>query len=386
MNQLWVWSTAVQTSSLLMIAVFFAVLSRSVRLAEVRIWVWAWACNLYALLVTVVYWYFQVSLGAFVRVSYMVGKSAFVLLLIHGAWALKQPGARLLSARYVVPGLALFGLVVGALPLKIPHVGVVQHSAMGIVLVGGAILLLLPPRSSGLDFLIAGLLLRGGLALAEAAAYGITLLTPEATGPVLAARAGSFLSAHSSFDGGAEWLIALGCVLALSDRVQRELRQANESLLAAQEDLRRVADRDPLTALDNRRTLPGALRSVQPEGALILFFDLDGFKQINDSYGHHTGDLCLKWFAEALRESFRPRDFVVRYAGDEFVVVAPGLQEGGVGERLAKLRALLKASGERPEIDFSVGTAPLGAGGNPDEALQAADDAMYALRAKLRAS
>ena len=53
MNQLWVWSTAVQTSSLLMIAVFFAILSRSVRLAEVRIWVWAWACNLYALLVTV---------------------------------------------------------------------------------------------------------------------------------------------------------------------------------------------------------------------------------------------------------------------------------------------------------------------------------------------
>ena len=114
------------------------------------------------------------------------------------------------------------------------------------------------------------------------------------------------------FDGGAEWLIALGCVLALSDRVQRELRQTNESLLEAQEDLRRVADRDPLTALDNRRTLPGALRSVQPEGALILFFDLDGFKQINDSYGHHAGDLCLKRFAEALRESFRPRDFVVR--------------------------------------------------------------------------
>jgi diguanylate cyclase (GGDEF)-like protein len=263
---------------------------------------------------------------------------------------------------------------------------VIQHTLMGVVLVGGAILLVLPPRASGLDFLVAGLLLRGGLALGEAAAYAVTLATPETTGPALAARAASFLSAHSSFDGGAEWLIALGCVLALSDRVQRELRQTNESLLAAQEDLRRVADRDPLTALDNRRTLPGALRSVQPEGALILFFDLDGFKQINDSYGHHTGDLCLKRFAEALRESFRPRDFVVRYAGDEFVVVAPGLQESGVGERLSKLRALLKASGERPEIDFSVGSAPLAAGGNPDEALQTADDAMYALRAKLRAS
>src|SRR5262249_6275831 len=157
-----------------------------------------------------------------------------------------------------------------------------------------------------------------------------------------AARVPSFLSAHSSIDSGVEWLIALGCVIAVSEKVQRELRQANEDLLSAQADLRRLADRDPLTALANRRALPEALRAVQPEGALLLFFDLDGFKQINDQLGHHVGDLCLKRFADALRECFRPSDCLVRYAGDEFVVVAPGLHGTGVAERLARLRGLLK--------------------------------------------
>jgi hypothetical protein len=68
------------------------------------------------------------------------------------------------------------------------------------------------------------------------------------------------------------------------------------------------------------------------------------------------------------------------------VVVAPGLQEDGIGERLARLRSLLKDAGDLgPEISFSVGTAPLVAGGHPDEALRAADEAMHAVRATRRA-
>jgi diguanylate cyclase (GGDEF)-like protein len=130
--------------------------------------------------------------------------------------------------------------------------------------------------------------------------------------------------------------------------------------------------------------LPEALRAVQPDGALLLFFDIDGFKQINDRLGHPTGDLCLKRFADALKDCFRPSDFVVRYAGDEFVVVAPGLQDTGVAERLARLRELLRGGVAGPEIRFSVGTAALAPGGHPEAALEAADEAMYAARAHRR--
>jgi diguanylate cyclase (GGDEF)-like protein len=382
MTQLWIWSTVVQATSLMVIAVFFVALARSVRLAEVRLWVWAWACNLFALLVTVAYWYFQMGMGQLMRAGYMGSKASYVLLLVEGAWALRHGGGRLPPFRYAALGLALYTAICSLLPLELAQVGVVQHTAMASVFLLGGLLLLARPRERGLGWLSAGLLIRGGLALVEAVAYGSTLL--PALDSVIVERAAGFLSVHSSIDSGIEWVIALGCVIGVSEKVQRELRQANEDLLAAQEDLRRLVDRDPLTALANRRALPAVLRAVQPTGALLLFFDLDGFKQINDQLGHHAGDLCLKRFAEALRESFRPSDSVVRYAGDEFVVVAPGLTEASVAERLVRLRDLLKAGADgTPEIRFSVGSAPLAAaGGHPDAALKAADQSMYAARAQ----
>ncbi|MFI4944508.1 MAG: hypothetical protein ACHP85_14670, partial [Burkholderiales bacterium] len=231
MNQLWVWSTAVQTTSLVMIAVFFAVLSRSVRLAPVRIWVAAWLCNLFALLVTVAYWYSRASVDGLIRASYMGFKAAFVLLLIQGAWALKRPGARLVPARYLTAGILVYAAICAALPLVIQQVGVVQHTTMGVVLLVGGVLVDARPRDHGLGWLSAGLFIRGGLALVEAAAYATMLLPAGTIHPAAVDRAAAFLSVHSSLDSGVEWLLALGCVIAVSEKLQRELRQANEDLL-----------------------------------------------------------------------------------------------------------------------------------------------------------
>lgn len=123
----------------------------------------------------------------------------------------------------------------------------------------------------------------------------------------------------SSFDTGADWLIVLGSVLAVSERGRRQLDDANRDLVSAQENLRRLADRDPLTGTINRRALREIFNDVHSTGAMLLFFDLDGFKKINDVHGHAAGDTCLKLFANALRESFRPDDHVIRYGGDEFL-------------------------------------------------------------------
>jgi diguanylate cyclase (GGDEF)-like protein len=187
-----------------------------------------------------------------------------------------------------------------------------------------------------------------------------------------------FVSASSLFDTAVEWLIVLGCVLAYADRTRRQLQDANHDLVMAQMDLRRLADRDPLTALVNRRSLPEIFRSVQPHGALLLFFDLDGFKQINDMHGHTTGDACLKTFAIALRESFRPDDHVIRYGGDEFLVVARGLDSAGARSRVDELEMrLARSTPTAVMIGFSVGMAELPPGGQPEAALEAADAQMY---------
>jgi diguanylate cyclase (GGDEF)-like protein len=373
---LWRWSTAVQATSLVMITVFFALLARSVPLAAVRWWVRAWAGNVAALGVTLVFWYFAppASLFLLVRIAYMAGKTAFVLLLIHGGWTLKRPGHWRAPSRLAVLAVIVYALVGGLLATSIPRLGLIQHLVMGTLLAAGAFRMLEKPREPGLNWLAAGLLVRCALSLCEAAAYGLQLVRPAA--------AGTFLAASSSFDSGAEWLLALGCVLALSARIQGELRQSNAGLVAAQEDLRRVADRDPLTGLANRRQLPETFRAVQPQGALLLFFDLDDFKQINDRHGHQAGDECLRRFAANLRECFRPRDVLVRYGGDEFLVVASGLDEAGGRERVGRLRDRLRFVPDTgPAITFSVGVSRLAPGGQPDEAVRAADESMYAAKA-----
>jgi diguanylate cyclase (GGDEF)-like protein len=188
----------------------------------------------------------------------------------------------------------------------------------------------------------------------------------------------TFLASHSSFDSGTEWLLALGCVLALSERAQRELRQYNRDLLDAQADLRKLVDRDALTGLANRRSLDEIFRVVRPEGATLLFFDLDGFKEVNDLHGHQVGDDCLRRFASALTDCFRPTDVAVRYAGDEFLVVARGLSESQADERVQLVRQRLRnLSGQAPAVTFSVGVAALSPGGDPGAALKVADECMY---------
>jgi diguanylate cyclase (GGDEF)-like protein len=375
------WSTAVQAVSLAMIAVFFVVLGRSMRRVELRWWTRAWLANLTALAVTLVYWVVYPGPDArrLIGSAYMGAKFAFVLLLLQGAWSIHRPGAELLSSGWravVVGAYAAFGLIFLS---GVEQVGFVQHSMMGVLFAAGA-WALLRTRETGLTWLGTGLAVRATLAFVEAAAYGAILPRPFPLSAELVAAARGFLAAHSSFDTAAEWLMVLGSVLALSERSQRELRKSNEELLAAQEDLRRLADRDPLTGLANTRALPEIFRVVQPAGAVVLFFDLDGLKTINDVQGHQAGDEHIRRFARALQDCFRPGDAVVRYAGDEFVVVASGLTRAAVAERVDRLRFQLRRPPDGPPISFSVGIAELPPGGQPNLALEAADQAMYASR------
>ncbi len=377
---LWRWSTATQVTSVVMIAAFFAALARSTPRAELRWWLWAWLANVAALAITLLFWYLELP-AAVVPIAwlfYLWAKTAFAWLFVQGCWTLLRPGSTIVPVRYAIVAMTLFAIAGSLTFQNIAALGLGQHIVLAVLFGMGAVFM---TRSTelGVKWLAAGLVLRAFLAAIEAGAYGMQASSPNPTSQAPQGITSLFLAAHSSLDTAAEWLLALGAVLALSDRAQRELRRYNEQLLHAQEDLRRLVDRDPLTALSNRRALPAIFRAVQPVGATLLFFDIDGFKLINDLHGHQVGDECLKRFAIALRESFRPSDAVIRYGGDEFLVVAKGLSPAACEVRIGRLRERLRFGGRKdgPLIRFSVGISELTEGGQPEVALESADQAMY---------
>ena len=96
-------------------------------------------------------------------------------------------------------------------------------------------------------------------------------------------------------------------------------------------------ERDPLTGLYSRRFIEIALPEILEgtEKALVWMADLDGFKQINDRYGHAVGDMALKRVARILHKNFKGKDFIARYGGDEFLIILLDADKR-VGRRLRK--------------------------------------------------
>jgi diguanylate cyclase (GGDEF)-like protein len=189
---------------------------------------------------------------------------------------------------------------------------------------------------------------------------------------------------------GAHDYIMKGSLKRLVPAVDRELREA-----AVRRDRRRVEQRlehlayhDPLTDLPNRALLHDRLEQAaraavrDAAGLALLVLDLDGFKEINDTLGHHAGDLVLQHVASRLRATLRDVDTVARLGGDEFAIVLPDTDADGA---VRAARKLLQEIGRACIIDnrslmvrASVGIATLpDHGGSADTLLQKADVAMY---------
>jgi diguanylate cyclase (GGDEF)-like protein/PAS domain S-box-containing protein len=174
---------------------------------------------------------------------------------------------------------------------------------------------------------------------------------------------------------------------------QQQLEQLvierTQSLEAAMRDLDSLARRDVLTGLYNRRSANERLRTeflrMKRTGRVYatLMLDIDHFKQVNDTFGHETGDHVLKQLAEALQNSIRSTDFVARFGGEEFLVVLPETEADGAKTIAEKIRVNV-AGQEFPgikRITISIGVSRAEpSDSNEEEAVRRADYALYAAK------
>jgi diguanylate cyclase (GGDEF)-like protein/PAS domain S-box-containing protein len=152
---------------------------------------------------------------------------------------------------------------------------------------------------------------------------------------------------------------------------------------AFQERLTHEAQHDALTGLPNRRRMQDALgSSLAGDPVAVLFVDLDGFKPVNDVHGHEAGDELLRQVAGRLSACVRERDVLSRVGGDEFVVLMPGVVAPDDAESMkSRVRDVMRVPfmiGDREiRIGASVGIHLAAEASDPDQALRAADHAMY---------
>ncbi|MCP5144530.1 MAG: GGDEF domain-containing protein [Gammaproteobacteria bacterium] len=152
------------------------------------------------------------------------------------------------------------------------------------------------------------------------------------------------------------------------------------------EDTKILAETDSLTQLGNRRCLQGVLARhdalMRDESVGVLYLDLDGFKPINDRYGHDTGDKVLSVVARRLKRCLREDDTCIRLGGDEFVVIARRITDPAVLESIArKIHESIAAPMHLAGHSISVGVSIGGAIGHGDlqgaHIIEIADSAMY---------
>ena len=178
---------------------------------------------------------------------------------------------------------------------------------------------------------------------------------------------------------------AIMSLMAEVDSLRQELQQTKSRLETAE----KAADQDQLLPLMNRRAFVRELtRYIGFSGrygtpSSLVYFDLDDFKAINDTYGHAGGDAVLKHFAETLSKNIRDSDLVARLGGDEFGVLLSHATQEQASKKADSLAEKLRASptdynGQKISCTFSYGAFELHPGESADTAMARADEAMYA--------
>ncbi|WP_159882801.1 GGDEF domain-containing response regulator [Paenibacillus puerhi] len=171
-----------------------------------------------------------------------------------------------------------------------------------------------------------------------------------------------------------------------------ELAARIYSLLKRTKTFEQMAFRDPLTGVYNRRFFDHQIQvelqriGRYPGPISLAFIDIDRFKSINDTYGHHVGDLVLQGLAHLLQDNLRSTDVLARFGGEEFVIVFPNTSGPDAKKtiehilKLAQVEPVAQNEGQAYRITFSAGISEWVSGMDVQSWIEISDSAMYAAK------
>jgi diguanylate cyclase (GGDEF)-like protein len=208
-----------------------------------------------------------------------------------------------------------------------------------------------------------------GAAMAAVGVFGIAVVNTGAAAVAIANRGiGPASTNVLYFNFMASSLLILGMHLLIFEDLIEELRAAAADLASSRDDMKAMAVTDPLTRCYNRRLLYEIAEHELEQHRRynlplsLLYIDIDHFKAINDTRGHHTGDEVLKTLGAILRELTRQADYVFRWGGDEFLVLLSASEPEARNKAKRIRQAFLESMivGNLPDgVDVSIGVVPV---------------------------
>jgi diguanylate cyclase (GGDEF)-like protein len=381
---------AIQAVGITLIAILCAFLARSVDRRYLRSWAVGWMCLATALFA--LFTSFRVpALAPVLEPVYFFGEYAFAFLLVAGCREYAS-GARLAAsdAGWAAPALLL--------AMALPHVGttfstrfIVQAAIMACLFAAAFWQLERRRRLAGPGY--------PGLQIMSVALMALTLDFMQYV-PVLSyavrrnvALRAAYAGYTSLYDLIFEVTLAFGMVILVLKEVNRELLAANEELRKAHDRLQGQARVDPLTETLNRHAfyslVEEARRGGHAAGGTVALVDIDGLKPINDAWGHAAGDASIRAVAKAIRSLVRPDDLVIRWGGDEFLVILISVPEEEAALRLDRLgdalrETTLPGAATPVALTVSFGVAAFGPARPLERAIETADRAMYARKQRTK--
>ncbi len=368
----------VQMAGVGLLAIIFLYISRESRSRVLQAMGYGWLFLFLALLALATFTEIHIPFGNF---PYQYLKVLYFVTLVVAADRMSHdsPLGRPLLIGALISAAVSFVVVFFAGSRSLFYAIHMTLGAVAWLLVVG---LVLRSRVGGLGkpLLVLVAFLTGLLHVAYVALFGISAAHNDQPSP--------FLAYTGFYDLFLEMLFGMALIIWAMEDTERKLSSVHARTVGDTQRTRRRAQLDPLTETYNRLFLDENRESLSrnPAGGTIVLIDVDELKTINDREGHEEGDKAIWTVAAAIKKLIRGDDYVIRWGGDEFLVVLPGMEQDIITKRFYLLPAKIEEVRNSPRhqtrayrkfLSASVGVTPYSKRIPFDSAVEMADRMMY---------